>query len=195
MALGTGILLGAIIVAVVILYTQTKDRWNWRKVVLRSVFSVVGLVAVTGSGIWGYQAYENRLVKTTEFIGVKLGDRASDVKFKRGEPNETKGSVWTYDIPDDKGWQYVSLKDNVVGLVFYTGDCLYCNRLFGLGIGSTYSDVIERLGEPTLIKPSEDQLARLVYFRNWNLVFSFKTNKVRAFGIYNPELGENLTYD
>ena len=77
----------------------------------------------------------------------------------------------------------------MVKAVIYIGKCLYCNQLFGLGLGTTYEKVRERLGEPTSVSNSPDQLKRLASFEKWNVVFILKENKVINFGIYYPKLG------
>jgi putative copper export protein len=46
MSIGTGIFLGALSIAIVLLYAVTKDRWDWRKIARRFGFGSIALVVL-----------------------------------------------------------------------------------------------------------------------------------------------------
>jgi len=47
MNLGTAIFLSTALLAIVLLYGFTKDRWRWRKIIVRTLF--LGLILIGGS--------------------------------------------------------------------------------------------------------------------------------------------------
>jgi hypothetical protein len=189
MGLGTGIFLASIVLGLVLLYGQTKDRWRWKKIVLRTLLGIFALASATALFFWTYSKYENRVIAQTEFLSISLDDKAADVKFKKGNPAADDGRVWIFRNSENMQEHVVIFKDSTIKAVLYVGDCTYCNNIFGLGIGTSYVEVKEKLGEPTSVSVSSDQLGRIASFEKWNLVFDLKENKVIAFGIYNPKLG------
>jgi hypothetical protein len=92
MAVGTGIFFAALLIALVILYATTKDRWRWRTFVKRSAFAVLalivaGLLAVAGIYIW------NNLPPglQKEYAGLEIGNSTAEVLYRRGSPNSVLG--------------------------------------------------------------------------------------------------------
>ena len=49
MDLGTGIFLSTALLAIVLLYGFTKDRWRWRKIIVRTLFSGLLIVAASAA--------------------------------------------------------------------------------------------------------------------------------------------------
>ncbi len=187
MGLGAGILLSAMVIGLVLLYGQTRDRWRWKKVFLTALVVTVIVACVA----WAYSEYENRITAQSEFLSISLGSKVSDVRFIKGNPDMASmdGGVWIFNDSKKKAELLVLFRDTVVKAVLYIGDCFYCNQMFGLGIGASYEKVKEKVGEPTSVSISPDQLKRLASFEKWNVVFILKENKVINFGIYDPKLG------
>ena len=50
--------------------------------------------------------------------------------------------------------------------------------------------MLQKFGDPSSISISDDQLKRLVSFREYNVFFEFKEKEVIAFGIFNKEFGD-----
>ncbi len=187
MGLGAGILLAAMVIGLVLLYGQTRDSWRWKKVFLTTLVVTV----IVACAAWAYSEYENRIAAQTKFLSIALGSKVPDVRFIKGNPviASADGDVWIFNGSNKKPELLVLFKDAVVKSVLYIGECFYCNQIFGLGIGASYEKVKEKLGEPTSISISSDQLKRLASFKKWNIVFTLKENKVIKFGIYDPKLG------
>jgi len=88
MELGTGIFLSAIFLGAVALFIATKDRWNWKKILLWPLGVIVGLLVVGWAAAYVYDQYEARPKKVDELWGIKLGASVADVKFSKGEPTQ-----------------------------------------------------------------------------------------------------------
>ena len=187
MGLGAGILLAAMVIGLVLLYGQTRDRWRWKKVFLTTLVVTVIIACVA----LAYSEYENRITTQSAFLSIALGSKVSDVRFIKGNPDMASmdGGVWIFNDSNKKAELLVLFRDKVVKAVLYIGECLYCNQMFSLGIGTSYEKVKEKLGEPTSVSISPDQLKRLASFEKWNVVFTLQENKIINFGVYDPKLG------
>ena len=94
MTLGTGIFLAAIVMSLTALFIATKDRWNWKKILLWPL----GICVAGGLAMWGYIEYDNRADEAraiekkgptvqSSFWDIPLGATQDDVFFKKGKPN------------------------------------------------------------------------------------------------------------
>ncbi|MDQ0997016.1 hypothetical protein QFZ34_002198 [Phyllobacterium ifriqiyense] len=83
MSLGTGVFLSVLVVSLLVLFLQTKDRWSWRKIALRSF----GLVILCGIGIWGYITYQSRPIIQTDYLNLSLGISKEEAIYRLGEPS------------------------------------------------------------------------------------------------------------
>ncbi len=189
MDVGAGIFWGLVFLGLIVLYLFTRDRWKWRKIVLRTLFGVVALGSVIGSIAFGYSVYENRVVAVAEFMGLKLSDTRGDIKFKKGASLLQNESEWAYKDRDGNWETVVKFRSEKVRMIQYVGICTYCNSLNGLGIGTNYERLIEKLGTPTFVSTSDDGLMRLVSFAKTNQFFQLAEGKVIGFGIYDPTGG------
>lgn len=89
MELGTGIFLSALVIAVVMLYSATKDRWKWRRLVKRTLLVILGLLLVgsaAGVSTYYYQQIPSAVVQQTEYAGLRLGMTVDEVLYVKGEP-------------------------------------------------------------------------------------------------------------
>ena len=86
---GVALFWGLALVAIVILYHSTKDRWNWKKIMKRFLL-IPAFCIGAGLLVWLYQAagekIRNMPTKQVEFDGVKLGELRQDVLFNKGAP-------------------------------------------------------------------------------------------------------------
>jgi hypothetical protein len=87
MQMGTALFLGLALVAIVILYHSTKDRWNWKKIAKKIL--IIPIVAVgLGLIVWIYFFVEEKIkdfpTKQIELGGIKIGDLKEDILFKKG---------------------------------------------------------------------------------------------------------------
>lgn len=91
MSVGTGIFLGLLCLAAVLLYTRTRDSGRWRTI-LRwiAVILVTLLIAVA---IWLGYSYirgyvESRPRKVDRYAEISLGDSKEQVLYEKGTPSE-----------------------------------------------------------------------------------------------------------
>jgi len=102
MSIGTGIFLGVLSIAIVLLYAVTKDRWHWRKIARRFGFgSIALLVLLLFAGISTYIWYKLPLAHQTQYAGLALGISPDEVVYRKGPPDqvleepETTKQGWT----------------------------------------------------------------------------------------------------
>lgn len=189
MDVGTSIFLGFTLLGVITLYIATRDRWKWRKIVVRSSAGCCLFLLIVWGGVAATAAYQNRLVPIHGYQGLQVTDSKADVRFKKGEPTAVSEPIWAY-AADDKTWDTVIVfKGEVIRAIFYEGTCTYCNALNGINIGTSYEAVIEKLGQPTMTSASKDGLYRLLSFKDTHMVLRMARGQVDAVGIYNPRVG------
>src|SRR5437870_4308170 len=101
MSLGLGIFLSSLVLAVVMLYGLTRDRWSWRGIFKRTALAVLALVLITAAIIGGVELW-NRLPATvtpqTEYAGLRIGMTPDDVMYIKGYPPEVFGEL------SNEGW-------------------------------------------------------------------------------------------
>lgn len=158
MELDTGIFLSAALIALILLYGFTKDRWRWRTIIGRTFLLAIVLIAGLGAAIaiaqyWDH-LFPTKLVRQTQYAGLKLGMRPDEVMYIKGYPPvvlgeehtdpQFKGSfqvIKTGELPkgkkvtDYRYWSYDAYKHNfnvifndqrtaVVGIQCYSEDKL-----------------------------------------------------------------------
>lgn len=193
MSLGTSIFLSAILLGTIALFIATKDRWNWKKIFLWPVAVIFALATVIGVGAWIYSLISERPHPQMAFWEIPLEATKSDVKFLKGEPTRTDGeNVWVYVSKES----YLN-EDSYVVIVIFNGDklraVLYSGPYLGspgiqdLDIGATQEAILNKFGTPSTVSVSEDNLEKILSFREYNIFFSLRENKVYAFGMFNPK--------
>lgn len=188
MSLGTGIFLSALIIVIVILYGLTKDRISWKTLIIRFFGGLVVLATLSGLTFWGYYEYSNRITTQYAFMGLNLSDSKSDIKFKMGKPDETNEFSWTYKGSTGNNDITIFFEEDKIHAVIIGGTCRYCGNLYQLGIGDSYKKVLERIGEPSKIIKSNDDLSRVMVYETYNMAFFLAKNEIIFYGIYNPEI-------
>jgi hypothetical protein len=190
MSIGIAIFLSAVLLGIIILFISTKDRWNWKKIILWPITVLVGLSILLGVGYYIYQSISNRPKLQTTFWDISLNSTKGDIKFLKGEPDKQS---------DDKNWIYskggesiiqIGFDNNKILFIIYKGHNLNAPSLLqGIYIGTNYDKIIKKFGLPSYMSISLDELRRTLSYDKYNLVFSFKENQLYAYGIYNPALG------
>jgi hypothetical protein len=92
MAVGTGIFFAALLIALVLLYATTKDRWRWRTFVKRSAFAMLLLVIagiLTAAGVYVWNNLPPGLQK--QYAGLEIGISPEEVLYRRGTPTSVLG--------------------------------------------------------------------------------------------------------
>jgi hypothetical protein len=97
MSVGEGIFYGLVFLGIIYLYIQTKDRWNWKKIVFRFFGGIIVLVLIAVSLDYIFDNFsrnsftDNQKPKIiTGMNGIELGAKLSDVIFKTGAIKDKK---------------------------------------------------------------------------------------------------------
>jgi len=125
MSLGLGIFLSAVFLGIIALFLATRDRWNWRKIVLRPICAVLVLSILGGIGFYVY----NRPKPQTSFWGISLDSTEADVKFTKGTSADSDENLWvynqTYSNSDREATVFVRFQDGKVKGVVFSGSGSY----------------------------------------------------------------------
>lgn len=164
---GTGLFCGLVILGIIYLYTQTKDRWNWKKI----VFSIIGifllLLGIFLASLWWPKqltpiAETDKPKLITSYDGISLGDTLADVEFK-------KGKVKTYEeffkkkienksddmyLIDKSFGFYTEIKGKTVTAIVKgcNSDESYSIEINGISCGNSSEKIIERFGKDVVVK-------------------------------------------
>lgn len=201
MSIGDAIFLSSLLLSVVGLYAATKDRWKWKRIAKWAIAAPAASALVLWAGIFVYFKMEQRPVLQTEFEGIRLGATESDVRFLKGAPvavNDSDNEYWAYSAdPDERAFLLVRLRDGKVRYVVYTETTREGHRpnLLGFTIGSEYAAVINKLGEPSHVSTSKDDLSRVASFANYNVFFQFRKGRVTEYGIFDSKTGPVRLFD
>lgn len=196
MTLGTGIFLSFLFIGIIALFIATKDRWNWKKIILWPVITLISLAVIAGISYYTYKTISDRPKTQDSFWDISLNTTKEDIKFIKGEPTEiTDKGNWVYkisqsDYTDDKSIYIITFRNDSVRYIMYFGsDWLSAPDLQGIWIKSNRDKLIEKFGKPSSIAHSADELERIISYEQYNVSFILKGNKVIAYGLYNPTYG------
>ena len=195
MDLGTSIFLSAILIGMIILFISTKDRWNWKKIVLSFVLLVVSLSILSGVGYLIYPTISNRPKPQTSFWDISLDSTKSDLKFLKGPPIKGSDAThWFYSNkpPSNTGEDaiiHIGFKDEKIHFISYEGDYRYGPSLQGVYNRAPYREIIKKFGQPSSVSISEDELERILSYDKYNTFFQIRENKVIRYGVYNKTFG------
>lgn len=108
MSAGEGIFYGLIFIGLIYLYLQTKDRWNWKKVILWVVGIVFAIIAIFLAYIFiADKLHSGKLIPqspqvVTSMFDIHLGEKVADAKFRTGGVNKKDDPKSGYVLPSDK---------------------------------------------------------------------------------------------
>lgn len=167
MSLPTAILLSSCVIAFVILFGFTKDRWPWKKISLALGGLLILIIAVVVGGLWWMDRSQEkdrqeREERARELQKVEIGDRYERVIQRQGVPDTVvvrEDSTFVLGYWDD----YKSVRD-VEKLFAFGPDSLLTAFEFigdrytsieggwtaedGVGLGTPRDSVEARLGQP-----------------------------------------------
>ena len=185
------------------LYLSMKKKNIWRMVKLALV--VITVLGVGGTFYWFYSTLPQ---VQTEFWGLSLDSTKSDVRFMKGQPKEiqeeteTTIELWEFhngfgNTPD-RNDMFVSFdRDGNIGEIYYwptSGERQSVMDRYSIqGIRaniSTLEDVLEKFGEPFLVRIGDTETGRTYYFNQHNLLFVLARNRVIALGITSRDRQE-----
>jgi hypothetical protein len=199
MELGTSVFLSAIFLGTVALFIATKDRWNWRRIFLWPVAAVLGLSIAGGTAVYIYDQYQSRPIPVpvpvpvpqTSLWDITLGTSPAQIKFEKGQPSEIKGNEWLYLLGREAGdgGYVIGFKDWKVRLIIYYGTRSSAPTIAGVSPYSSLSEIENKLGAPSFVSRSKDELQRWYSFDKFNVGVLFEKGEVVALGIFDPEAG------
>jgi hypothetical protein len=107
MSIGSGVFFGALVLAITYLYKITRDRWNWWKIVQRTLIALTSALVVGALGVAVVVVYERIQDiprKQTGYADLRLAMTMADVKYAKGYPtdvleNPGKENVDTSKLP------------------------------------------------------------------------------------------------
>src|SRR5439155_10687384 len=132
MSLGLAIFLSALFLGIIALFIATKDRWNWKKLILWPLGISFGLLIFGGIGVYVYSLIPYRpevqdkpkpMVQDT-FWDISLNMSKADVKFIKGAPTKTEGEdLWIYEEQSYRGKSVytISFKGEKTDFISFTG--------------------------------------------------------------------------
>jgi hypothetical protein len=91
MSIGTGLFLGLACLATVFLYSQTKDRWRWRRIVKWGAIIACTplLLGAVWLGLTLLEQYQNARPRPVDrYAGVAIGESMEEVRYSLGTPAE-----------------------------------------------------------------------------------------------------------
>jgi hypothetical protein len=209
MSVGTGIFLGAVVVALVVLFINTSNRWNWKRISILGLGILIGLPVLAVCIIYGLQAWNSRPQTQDELWGVRLGDSEADVKFKKGTPthldsNGPPSTTWLYPYTED-GKLLPTLHNGDVAAVIYLvkfspshkvkfvicaqGDLPTFTHLSGITPTSSLEEIEAALGQPDYVSRLSDETERWYSFNRYHVAFAFKQEQMSEVAVFDPNEG------
>lgn len=180
------------LLAVVLLYLGTKDRWRWKLILLRG-FVIALIASAIGGAISGF--FEWKRSKDSEprpigaLRGVQLGASPADVRFQKGEPKTVEGAEWYFES-DGEGLMVNFQSDRVSSILLVPGDYHYSSEVQNIQKGTFVSVVLDKLGQPDSIIENADGLMRTFCYPRLNTFLVCEEGKVSAVGIFDPSTGK-----
>lgn len=203
MTVGTSIFLSALIISAAILFSVTKDRWNWKRLSRWVILLPTALIAFVVAVGYVYTAIKDRPKPQTQFFDISLRATPADVKFAKGEPTSKDGEDrWIYNVSnpqmpaDAQPAQYlIQFKDGRVRFILYTAEKSQLDKpyLMDFTLGSSFNQINDKLGTPSYTSTSSDDLSRLLSYNKYNVFFTFEQAEVVAYGIFDSQ-GEPVKF-
>lgn len=187
------------LLALVLLYLGTKDRWRWKRILARMLVAAL-MIGAIGGAIAGYfewkerkERNEQRLAPSTHLAGVDLGASEADVLFGMGQPEDRVDDRWIY--AHNGGHIFIYFREGRVRSVLMLPLDGSYDGLRYLRKGSTMFAVEEELGRPDVVLEKTGGLVRGFCYPRLNSFFVCEKGKVEVFGIYDPALGKPPVLD
>lgn len=198
MSVGLGILLSVLALVPLILFSITKDRWNWRRILFRGGSIFLALLMLFFGVLYALHWWGSRPKKETGLWGIELGENKIDVKFKKGNPRKDVGvsDEWVYHSDGGAAW-VVYFENGVVSCIRYLpfGESSYGLPVIqGIGSWSDLEDVRRKFGEGRVSR-SKDGTELIISYPGLNIAFELKLNRVISVAVYDGAGGKKLTYN
>jgi len=209
MSVGEGIFYGLVFLGLIYLYIQTRDRWNWKRIVLWTIGCFVALIVIFVI----YISTIDYFAKTT-FIPVKpsvvntlndvsIGEKVLDVQFRTGAKLKKKDGELTYEFPNQTNVFFQADNNGLVDRVgnWCSSDAFtypYLNSPVANDIrcGDSSERILEKFGGKDNVRilclkkrinNIDPESARSYDAVEYGVRFVLITNKVSGIYIYRPE--------
>lgn len=197
MSLGTGLFLSALVLSLVILYTVTRDRWNWRRIALWTTITPLTIIVVISAISYSVWWWGDRPRPLDSFYGIALRASEQEVRFLKGEPtSKDPNGTWIYDIKDGSsekklGTYHVRFREGKVRHVMYAPGGYHADKEYPFGIsdGTKLALVEKKLGTRHSVSEKPDGSARFYSYPEYNAFFGLSKGVVEVYGMYDPATG------
>ncbi len=204
MSIGEGIFYGLVFLGIVYLYIQTRDRWNWKKIVFRLFGAIIGLVLIAVSIDYIFDNFsrksfiDNQKPKTiTGMNGIELGGKISDVIFKTGAIKDKKQEdVYFFPSEDNKRFAIDKESKTVRSIqhICSSNDLTYPNtyspKINGVKCGDSEFDIFTFYGREKINvfcnKGGSGNLRKYEAV-DFGVRYFLVTNKVQVITIHYPD--------
>jgi hypothetical protein len=188
MTLGTGVFLSSLFLGLIFLYIVTRDRWKWKKIVFRSTALVVGLAIIGSAGFYAYTSYADRAQRAESLWAVSIGETESDVKFAKGEPSKISDSSanndirWLYEM-EDVGHAVYFQGRKVTRVIALAKERRDLPSVSGISPHASLDDIINKLGPPSYVSRSKNELSRIYSFAKFNVAFGIEQGEIKSVAV------------
>lgn len=159
--------------------------------VLKIVYVLALLLALTISFLWAYTSFENyweddRLIVITELRGFKLGWSKDEVYFREGEPTSVEDLNEKLKKLSYGNTQVVLENDKVVKIFYLCPENSYSyDKNGGISCDDDVDSVTKKYGKPENLSISNDKLRRLYSYPKYNLAYGLTKSKVEALAVFD----------
>lgn len=198
MTLGEGILWSTISLLIAGAIYQVSIHHKW-KVVSKTFAGLILIGILIGSGVWGWNAYQERPQVVDELNGISLGMRSVEVSVLKGEPSnkdshhskphkrETDGEfqmLWVFRPNGDSNDMEIAVFSGEIAekmTVYRVCQRGGYNTLLGFGQGDLERDVRQKLGEPSFVSFNKDGLSKWLSYEKWKASFDISKGRIVSF--------------
>jgi hypothetical protein len=205
MNIGLGIFGGLVILGIIYLYTQTKDRWNWSRMVKRLLIGIGILIAAYLALIAGVVGFEkingyldSRPALIKSYGGITIGEKVADVEFRSETKEVDKDGTNDFNRFEIKNTNLLfdvkKGSDKVDTIVI---DCRENDKdtINGISCGDTSEEILNKFGKNDIqiyckkpdSKDPESKQIRLYESKEYLITYGLHLNKVRAIFVKGPD--------
>jgi len=205
MSAGEGIFYGLVFLGIIYLYIQTKDRWNWKKIVIWILGLFVVTIVLIVAAIFAedlfkklsFNKFDNSSTPKiiTGMNGIELGAKISDVVFKTGAIKDKKQED-VYFFPSDDNKRFAIDKESKtvrsIQHICSSNDLTYPNtyspKINGVMCGDSEFDIFMSYGKEkinVLCNKGGSGNFRRYEAPDFGVVYYLVTNKVQIFTIHS----------
>lgn len=194
MSTGLGIFLGSMFISIAILYSSTKDRWNWKKIV--KWFSSLLIITLLGVGMTFYFLIRKEdpglnIERITELSNVKLNAPFEDARYSFGEPtqidtcNSDKCDTIVSWEKEKETIDVYLFENKIQEIRVFKTEYGEIPRVFGINEYSSEYDIERAIGKGEWRKTNHTDWRKLSY-DSLNVQWYFKNGNIKGISIYNP---------